>query len=136
MGSELVQLQHAGAPGIVRASFDLFKRLLATGIDMYAYATMTAENGSDVRGGISRFVDRLQQVHQNLPLRLVPLEIVPWGVVKTRLAGELRMLNDSATRAIAIQRDAVAAWKDELVARFSTELRCRPIQEVPMRLGS
>ena len=44
-------------PELFERQFELFGRLLKTGIDLYAYATFTADDGHDVPGGMKRFVD-------------------------------------------------------------------------------
>jgi uncharacterized Fe-S cluster-containing radical SAM superfamily protein len=52
--------------------FDLFARLLATGMDLYAYATFTSPTTHGIRDQMKCFVDRLQAISERLPLRTVP----------------------------------------------------------------
>ncbi len=75
---------------------------------------------------MSTFVDRLQTIHPNLPLRLVPLRIEEFGVVVPRVREEHR-------RALAVQEDAVRAWNTELAARFSEHERQTSMPAVPLR---
>jgi len=55
--------------------FDLFSRLLAKGLDLYAYTTFTSPTADGVPTAMRTFVDRLQRISEALPLRTVPLEI-------------------------------------------------------------
>lgn len=105
--------------------FDLFARLLRLGIDIYAYATFTSPNVDCLPSEMSSFVDRLQGIHPNLPLRLVPLRIEVFGVVQPRV-------RDIHERAMAIQEEAVMAWNGELNRRFSAEERRTPMPEVAL----
>lgn len=95
--------------------FELMKRYLATGIDMYAYVTLTSPNSTSIGDKVRRFVDRLQSIHPNLPLRTIPLEIQVFSPVVPRL-------NSSHAPAMVNQRVAIEVWKEELAARFPTKL--------------
>jgi len=63
------------APELFDRQFQLFARLLAAGMDLYAYATFTTPSTDRIADKIARFMDRLQDIAANLPLRTVPLEI-------------------------------------------------------------
>lgn len=104
--------------------FELFARLLTLSIDLYAYATFTAADDVDLDRDMARFVDRLQAIHRNLPLRLVPLRVESFGVVAPRL-------RDVHRRALEVQEEAVRSWNAELAARFTPAER-----NVPMPLVS
>ncbi|KJF18164.1 hypothetical protein [Acidithrix ferrooxidans] len=91
--------------------FKLFKRLVDFGIDTYAYATFTVPEAPSLTRDMGDFVDRLQVIHKNLPLRLVPLQIQPFGVVEPRL-------RETHRRSLAVQEEAVQAWNEELRMRF------------------
>lgn len=106
--------------------FSLMARHIADGDDCYGYVTFTAPTEADPTAAVARFVDRLQAVHELLPLRVVPLEIEVWGPVEGRLAARHLV-------ALRHQHDVVAAWQRELDSRFSSELRDRPIDQFPMR---
>lgn len=96
--------------------FELFDRLLDSGIDLYAYATFTGPDPARAVAGIATFMDRLQEIDRNLPLRLVPLRIEVFGVV----AGRVR---EPQERSLATQEEAVVAWNIELEKRFSAPER-------------
>ncbi len=115
------------APELFDRQFELMRRYLNTGIDLYAYTTFTAQRADGIEDAMKRFVDRLQGIHPNLPLRTVPLKIGAFGVVKTRLG-----VNDERYEALDHQMRAIDAWKRALESRFSGEERARTITEVPM----
>lgn len=112
-------------PELFDRQFHLFARLLSLGIDIYAYATFTAPGKKGLTADMRSFVDRLQTIHPNLPLRLVPLRIEAFGVVQPRV-------RDVHERAMAIQEEAVLAWNEEIVERFSAIERQTPMPEVQM----
>ncbi|WP_146657830.1 hypothetical protein [Enhygromyxa salina] len=122
------------APKLFDQQFDLFARLLATGVDLYAYVTLTGPSVHNIDDRVARFVDRLQSVHPNLPLRTAPLRVVTFGVVGERLRGPLVRIRDDAERATEeVQVRAIAAWMRELEARFDGEARATPIDRVTIR---
>jgi len=106
--------------------FTHFRALLDAGFDMYAYVTLTADDRQDIPQRIAAFVDRLQNVAENLPLRTVPLEVLEWGPVSSRL---------DATRVSALthQWEALESWKTELDRRFSRDDLRRSITEVTLQ---
>ena len=99
------------SPGHFDLQFELFTRLMRLGIDLYAYATFTGTEFSE--GRMRRFVDRLQTISEALPLRTIPLEIVPYAVVNERLGGPI------PSKAGEVQLAAIHAWNLELERRFS-----------------
>ena len=117
------------APELFDRQFELFSGLLATGMDLYAYATFTAPTPHALPTGMASFVDRLQRISEALPLRLVPLEISEYGPVVTRLRDEHRASMD-------VQQEAIAAWHGELDRRFTGPERQTPINEVELRRTS
>ncbi len=112
-------------PRLFERQFELFARLLRLGIDLYAYATFTAPDDGAITRDMADFVDRLQEIHPNLPLRLVPLRIEPFGVVAPRM----RLVHQ---RALVVQDQAVDAWNAELRARFDDRARRMSISDVPI----
>lgn len=60
------------APELFDRQFDLMRRLLMLGIDLYAYATFTTPIPHGIDDSMKRFVDRLQELDANLPLRIAP----------------------------------------------------------------
>jgi hypothetical protein len=111
------------APELFVRQFELFSRLFATGMDLYAYATFTAPSPDALPAAMTSFVDRLQRISEALPLRLVPLEISEYGPVVPRLRGEHRA-------SLEVQQAAIAAWQSELDRRFTQAERRMPINEV------
>lgn len=116
-------------PDLFDAQLAHFRRLKCLGTDLYAYATFTTpiDTYSLVRDAIARFADHLQEIHTNLPLRTIPLNVTPYSTVRPRLDHERE-------RAMSVgQYLAIDAWRDELERRFSAELRLTPIHLVPFR---
>ena len=74
----------AAEPELFERQLQLFGRYLSLGIDLYAYATFTSPSDRDVASKMSVFVDRLQEITPNLPLRVVPLEIREFAPVTRR----------------------------------------------------
>lgn len=115
-------------PDAFTRQFDVMGRLLGLGLDVYGYATFTAPTVAGVRDHIARFVDRLQDLYPDLPLRVVPLEIVGFSPTAGRM--------DEARRAaLDNQRAAIEAWRSELEDRFDDAARAAPICDVPLRAG-
>lgn len=109
--------------------FDLMRRLVhETPVDLYAYATFTGPDDDDVSAAMTRFVDRLQDIAAELPLRTVPLEV---GVTFTPVEG--RRPPEMVQRALAVQESAIAAWNTELDQRFSSAERNGSICNVDLR---
>lgn len=111
--------------------FDLLGRFLDLGIDLYCYVTLTTPAAASIDVGVCRFLDRLQQLDGNLPLRVVPLEIRVFTPVKARL----NVLTDTALKH---QWIAVEVWQRELERRFGESVRTLPICDVSLknRLGA
>jgi len=116
-------------PKLFGQQFTLFHSLLEEGLDLYAYVTLTTPFAGTIKEEIPRFVDRLQQVHENLPLRTVPLEILPYTPVGPRMD----MLHDQAMRN---QWDACDFWRRELENRYSSTQRAQLIHDVDMRISN
>ena len=112
-------------PLLFNGQFDLMDRLLTVGIDLYAYVTFTTPSPKGIAEDIQRFVDRLQTLDENLPLRTVPLEIQVFTPVKKRL-------DDTMREALKNQYIAVDAWQKELENRYSSEQRTQRIADVPL----
>jgi len=112
-------------PLLFNRQFDLMDRLLKVGIDLYAYVTFTTPSPKGIAEDIQRFVDRLQTLDENLPLRTVPLEIQVFSPVKKRL-------DDTIREALKNQYIAVDAWQKELESRYSGEQRTQRIADVPL----
>jgi uncharacterized Fe-S cluster-containing radical SAM superfamily protein len=116
------------AEGDYQQQFKIMRRLLDLGLDLYGYVTLTSPRSDDVASGVRTFVDRLQDLDPNLPLRTVPLEIRVFSPVGARLAA-----NDERQISLEVQQDAIEAWNEEIEKRFEPEMRGRPISAVPLR---
>ncbi|MGB5970007.1 MAG: hypothetical protein WBG70_16950 [Spirulinaceae cyanobacterium] len=117
-------------PELFEQQFNLMKKLLKLGIDLYAYTTFTTPSKEGIAADINCFVDRLQILDENLPLRTVPLKIQEFTPVKQRI-------NTAITDALYNQQIAIEAWQNELESRFSCEKRTINIADVPLgTLGS
>lgn len=124
--SESFSFNTAAKPELFDRQFEIFARHLASGVDCYAYVTLTTPSGNGIDAKMGQFLDRLQGISENLPLRTVPLEIVKWGPVDHRL-------NDERKAALSLQYQAVEAWQREVARRFTAEMRALPIHDVPVR---
>ena len=100
--------------------FDLMKKILSLGIDVYAYVTLTTPNSTDLENKIACFVDRLQRLDRLLPLKTIPLEIKIYSPVKPRM-------NQDTNPAMFNQHTAIKFWNRELDERFSSYEKSLPI---------
>jgi hypothetical protein len=103
--------------------FSFMARLLTLGIDLYAYVTFTTPATEGISEAMARFVERLQELDEYLPLRTVPLQILPFTPVTRRLkpATEVALVN---------QYRVLDAWKAEIERRFTGEIRALPITDI------
>ena len=103
------------SPDLFEQQFGLASRLIAAGIDLYGYVTLTTPDAADLPRRIRSFADRLQRVGESFPLRVVPLRIEPFGPVQARL-------NTPVRRASLEHQDAaVECWLEEMARRFGAE---------------
>jgi uncharacterized Fe-S cluster-containing radical SAM superfamily protein len=105
--------------------FELMRRLVGSGMDVYAYVTLTSPKADNIAEAMPRFVDRLQEIHENLPLRTVPLEIQGFSPM-------LKRVDDSRSAAMRNQWRAIEAWEREVEKRFPASQRELPITEIAM----
>lgn len=113
------------APELFDRQFELFRMLLAEGLDLYAYATFTTPQLERIADDMARFVDRLQEIDPRLPLRTVPLEIQVFSPVAPRVRDE----HEVAMRHQLIARDE---WTRQLENRFSSAELSQPIYGVKL----
>jgi uncharacterized Fe-S cluster-containing radical SAM superfamily protein len=100
--------------------FSLFARLLATGMDVYGYATFTTPTRDRIPAKMAAFADRLQGIAEHLPLRVVPLEITVWGPVAPRMRPDREA-------SLLYQQDAAATWRSEMERRFTAAELAAPV---------
>jgi uncharacterized Fe-S cluster-containing radical SAM superfamily protein len=115
------------APELFNQQFEIYRNLLKEGLDMYAYVTFTAIPHEGLQNAMKRFVDKLQSIHPNLPLRTVPLKIE----VFTPTQGRIKQNHEMA---LAFQYEVHGAWLEQLNKRFSETERNLPICEISMSL--
>jgi len=116
-------LNTKASPELFEKQFELCKSLLELGIDIYFYITLTSPSTTDFEKAIPVFLDKVQAIHPNLPLRIVPLEIQEFTPVKPRM-------NETTNDLIVGQYKAMDVWKSELQRRFSSDLLTTPITEI------
>jgi uncharacterized Fe-S cluster-containing radical SAM superfamily protein len=110
-------------PKCFERQFEIMKRLIRAGFDVYGYVTLTTPNDQDVRRKISEFVDGLQErVHPNFPLRTIPLRISRFTPTNERLGPEQK-------RSLELQETVILAWNEELESRFPLQIRQKRITE-------
>lgn len=114
-------------PALFDQQFALMGRLLDLGLDLYAYVTLTTPNPEGIADGVRRFLDRLQALDPNLPLRTIPLEVQMFSPVEKRRPGDEHRL------AIRLQWRAIEVWQAEILARYPEALRAMNIAEVPLK---
>lgn len=114
-------------PELFDQQFEIYRDLLRQGLDMYAYVTFTALPHRNLRDVMKKFVDRLQEIHPNLPLRTVPLKIEVFTPTQGRLKPEHE-------KAIEFQYEVHNSWLEQLNERFSQIDRNLPICDVPMSI--
>lgn len=116
------------APEDYDRQFEILRRVIGLGLDVYGYVTLTSPHTDGVHQGVANLIDRLQAIDANFPLRVIPLRIEVFTPVEQRLARDhLR------ERSLVVQEEAIAAWSDELHRRFSAEDRALPICDVPLQ---
>jgi hypothetical protein len=106
--------------------FTIFERLLRSDFDLYAYATITSPKGNCTKEKMKCFVDRLQMLHPNLPLRTIPLEIKPFTNTTSRM--DSSKLNDSFME----QQKAYDFSWNELIRRFTQSELTKPYDKVSL----
>ena len=104
--------------------FVRFARYLDSGLNLYAYVTLTGPSAETVPDAMEVFVDRLQSISPTLPLRTVPLRIEPFGPLLAR-----RQRRD-VDQALAVQEAAIARWNDIIAHRFTEGQRAASIADV------
>ena len=113
-------------PDLFNRQFQAVRRFIDFGIGLYCYVTLTSDVQTGIGDKIKQFVDRLQEIDENVPLRTIPLEIRLFTPVVDRL-------NETYKQALKNQWLAVEAWQKELETRFTSADRALNIAEVSFR---
>ncbi len=112
-------------PSGFATQFSVMRDLIADGFDTYAYATFTGPVTSMMEKSVTEFVDRLQEIDPNLPLRTIPLEVRPYSAAVERVG-------NTRQEAFDFQYDVVEAWEHELALRFTHADLNLPYEEVAL----
>lgn len=112
-------------PNLFERQLVLMARLIELGLDVYSYVTLTCPSVAHVAEAIPRFVDRLQCIHENLPLRVIPLKIEVFSPVERRL-------NEFRSDALLNQWVALDVWQRELQSRFSASQLAANVVDVKL----
>jgi len=112
-------------PKLFQRQFDLFQRFIKEGIDMYAYVTFTNKEDIHLDRNIKLFMDRLQRLHHNLPLRTIPLKIVSFSAVHSSD-------QENFSQALNFQFKIYSAWQNELYNRFSSREIDLPYEKISL----
>lgn len=107
--------------------FEIYRDLFNEGLDMYAYVTFTSPPHKGFEEDVKIFIDRLQTIHPNLPLRTVPLKVESF----TPMANRIQPHHE---KAMEFQYEIHKIWVEELKIRFSDSERALEICDVPMSL--
>ncbi len=104
----------------------LLRRIIATGMDVYCYATFTTPTlPASPADAMRRLADHLQTIDEHLPLRLVPLEVSVFSPVQPRL-------RSAHAESLQLQHHMVAAWQAVLAERYTTTQRATAITDIPL----
>ncbi|WP_197022162.1 radical SAM protein [Sediminibacter sp. Hel_I_10] len=118
-------LNTQASPALFNNQLELAKRLIELKIDLYFYITLTASSKTNFNKVIPYFMDKLQSIHENLPLKIVPLEVFEFTPVISRM-------NDQNRDLIKGQYDAIKVWTKELNKRYDINLLEKPITEISL----
>ena len=111
------------APELFDVQFAVFESLMAYGWDLYGYVTLTSPPSDQVGASVERFFERLRAIDENLPLRVVPLEIKSFSPTQRRM-------NPLRESALAVQYQALSVWLRKLDEQYPGPLRKLPICSV------
>jgi uncharacterized Fe-S cluster-containing radical SAM superfamily protein len=117
---------NTGAPGDhFDRQLSLLRRIIATGMDVYCYATFTAPAlPASPTDTMRRLADQLQDIDECLPLRLIPLEVSVFNPVHPRL-------RTPHADSLQLQHHMAAAWQVVLAERFTSPQRVAAITDIP-----
>ena len=110
-------------PRLFDQQFLLLKKFLKLKIDIYCYVTLTSISNISIPEKIAKFFDRLQDIDHNLPLRTIPLEIIPYSPVKSRL-------NEQNTQSMVNQQIAIKEWNKQIRDRFRSSQISKNITDI------
>src|SRR6266851_3450732 len=104
----------------------LLRRIIATGMDVYCYATFTTPTlPKSPADSMRQLADDLQSIDEYLPLRLVPLEVSVFSPVHSRL-------RSAHAESLQLQQYMVAAWHAVLAERYTVTQRATAVTDIPL----
>jgi len=112
-------------PSLFNFQLSLLRRTLQIGLDTYVYITLTCPNSVDIGKKITQLGDDLQKIDDQLPLRVVPLEVKKYSPV-------LERITKVGHNALDHQWDVLSEWQEMLEKRYSAKERAVPIEEVKL----
>lgn len=113
------------APQLFSRQFNIMAQLISLGLDLYGYVTFTTPDIGDLRTRMGKFVDGLQVLNTQFPLRVIPLEIQTYSTNVDRI-------DDIQRQALKNQYEVVEAWSYELERRFNPAELNLCIADVPL----
>lgn len=123
---ESFSLNTKANPALFKNQFELCKRLLSLGLDLYCYITLTSNTKSNFSVLIPKFLDNIQEINELLPLRIIPLRVKEYITIQSRLDESKRNLLDGQYLAIEI-------WQKELQKRFLASQLSLPITSIELK---
>ena len=124
--SESFSFNTQAEPALYEKQFSLIKKFMKLDLDLYCYVTLTTPSNDSIAEKVSKFVDKLQDIDKNLPLRTIPLEISIFSPVKSRLT-------DEKESSIDYQQIAIGEWNSQLKERFSASQLSSKITDIKLR---
>jgi len=107
--------------------FRRLKAYIKAGFDTYGYITLTTDNMIDITKKVETFIDRLQKdVHENFPLRIVPLKIFNFTPTNDRIQA-------LHSQSFKYQRIVLDIWQETLNKKFNTLQLNQNISDVDVR---
>ncbi|MFH2111413.1 MAG: hypothetical protein ABIJ47_09165 [Candidatus Bathyarchaeota archaeon] len=103
--------------------FEIFNKLRLEGLDIYGYVTFTSPNNHSLRNKMDKFVMKLSEIHDKMPLRVVPLKIVAYSPVAKRITTEYK-------RSLENQHEALKVWNQILEEKYTHNERKIEIHKV------
>lgn len=106
--------------------FEVAKYIIDLGIEFLAYVTLTGIEYRNISDKMNCFFDKLQAIHQDLPLRIVPLTIAPFPSWNNKIKPNQNLWTE-------VQRKAQHSWFEVLEQRFSANMRKKNFEQIILK---
>lgn len=103
--------------------FDLFDKIRLERIDLYGYVTFTSPLNLNLGESIDKFFVKLSDIHDKLPLRVVPLKIIDYSPSSIRMSENHRF-------SLKYQHEVLKTWKKILEEKYTIKERMKKICEI------